>query len=129
VAGLGPFFPQLTCSAPQGMLRVFRWGAPAALIVLGALSLEVGGHVRRVRLGVLLGDASYVIYLVHAFVVSAFLWFFSGAPIWSRVLVCVIASCLIAVVIHLLLERPLNRRLLDAYNRRRRRPVREESPT
>lgn len=119
-AGFGLFCLQLTLAAPSsGIMQAIRWGGPAALIVFGALSLEAGEHVPRVRLGVLLGDASYAIYLAHGFVVTAFLWRFSAAPIWGRVTICVVASCLVAVVIHLWLERPLNKYLVDVYRRRK----------
>jgi exopolysaccharide production protein ExoZ len=55
--------------------RLALWGAPALLIVAGAVSAERGGWV--VRAPVLgpalarLGDASYSIYLVHGLLVSA----------------------------------------------------------
>jgi exopolysaccharide production protein ExoZ len=54
--------------------RLALWGAPALLIVAGAVSAEAGGMV--VRTPVLgpalgrLGDASYSIYLVHGLLVS-----------------------------------------------------------
>lgn len=50
--------------------RVIVWGIPAALIVSGAVSLELRGawpNVPLLRLG---GDASYSIYLTHLFVVG-----------------------------------------------------------
>jgi exopolysaccharide production protein ExoZ len=120
VLGLGMFGLQLTLDAPSsGMMRAIQWGGPAALMVIGALSLEAGEHVPRVRLGVLLGDASYALYLAHGFVVSAFLWRFSAAPIWGRVAICVVGACLVAAVVHLWLERPLNKYLLDVYRRRK----------
>ncbi len=45
--------------------RPLLWGAPAALIVAGALSLEARGAVIRSRPLTILGDASYATYLVH----------------------------------------------------------------
>lgn len=52
-------------------LRVLVWGVPATLIVLSACAAEV--WLRRFLPGfvLLLGDASYSIYLVHSFVLAA----------------------------------------------------------
>jgi exopolysaccharide production protein ExoZ len=47
------------------LFRPFFWGVPVALIVLGALSIEVKGRVLHVPLLKTLGDASYSIYLLH----------------------------------------------------------------
>jgi exopolysaccharide production protein ExoZ len=48
--------------------RFVRWGLPAFLVVVGALSLEPLLKAR--RLPMLLGDASYSIYLTHGVVLS-----------------------------------------------------------
>ncbi len=48
--------------------RFVRWGLPAFLVVVGALSLEPLLKVR--RLPMLLGNASYSIYLTHGVVLS-----------------------------------------------------------
>lgn len=48
--------------------RALQWGAPAALIVWGALSLELPFRHRCFDLPVALGDASYSIYLFHPMV-------------------------------------------------------------
>ncbi|HEX7883853.1 MAG TPA: acyltransferase [Afipia sp.] len=49
--------------------RFFHWGLPACLIVIGALALE--SKLQPWRLPMLLGDASYSIYLTHGVVLSA----------------------------------------------------------
>ncbi|MFX8633201.1 hypothetical protein ABTM26_19635, partial [Acinetobacter baumannii] len=49
--------------------RFFHWGLPAFLIVTGALALEP--KLKDWRLPMLLGDASYSIYLTHGVVLSA----------------------------------------------------------
>jgi peptidoglycan/LPS O-acetylase OafA/YrhL len=50
--------------------RPLLWGAPAVLTVAGALSLELDGGLRwlndrRARTILILGDASYAIYMLH----------------------------------------------------------------
>ena len=58
----------LTPSMPISVWRPALWGGPAAAIVGGALLLEERWGDRVPRPLLLLGDASYSIYLTHAFV-------------------------------------------------------------
>ena len=51
--------------------RVFYFGIPATLIVASAVALEARGLVRFPQLVILIGDASYSLYLSHAFVLIA----------------------------------------------------------
>ncbi|WP_062761119.1 acyltransferase [Tistrella mobilis] len=60
--------------APQTTYDLWRWltaGVPAAVILLAAVILEKGGHVRRIGWLRLLGDASYALYLCHYFAIGA----------------------------------------------------------
>lgn len=58
---------------PETLLeRAFVWGLPAALIVTGALSLEPNASRRPSSVGLLLGNASYSIYLSHIIFFLAF---------------------------------------------------------
>ncbi|MGA2953006.1 MAG: acyltransferase [Caulobacteraceae bacterium] len=45
--------------------RPFIWGAPAALLVAGALAVETDGGVARIPVLLVLGEASYALYLTH----------------------------------------------------------------
>ena len=63
VAGL----PALAPGAP----RLITTGAPAALLVLAAITLERWGWRATAPLLVLIGDASYSLYLTHPFVTQA----------------------------------------------------------
>ena len=92
--------------------RFFHWGLPAFLIVTGALGLE--SKLRDWRLPMLLGDASYSIYLTHGVVLSAVksavLLSGTGAlPGMSAefILAGCAASILAGVGVHLAVERPL----------------------
>lgn len=57
--------------APNPAHRFLSWGAPAAAIVFGAVLIERAGDMPRIPLLERLGDASYSIYLTHAFVLFA----------------------------------------------------------
>ena len=52
--------------------RALFWGVPAALIVYGSLSLDRSFENRIWNVPVLLGDASYSIYLFHFVIINAF---------------------------------------------------------
>lgn len=65
------------------------------------------------RAGVLLGDASYMTYLFHLFVISALCKILApvGFSFLSLFSICVVASTIAGVVLSLLIERPVNERL------------------
>lgn len=110
--------------APFSGVRVLDWGLPAFLLVLGALSLEAAQRVPVSRTGLLLGDASYSIYLGHGFVVAGFVWFFADAPPLVRVLSCVAGAAVLSVCSHLWFERPVAAWLKSIRVRPRSHPVR-----
>ena len=99
-------------------VRLFRWGVPAGLAVLLALMLERYTVVRRSPTLLLLGDASYSIYLTHGITLTAV------AVIWKKlhlvegeyrylgfVILGSLMAALMGVCCYLSFERPLNRRL------------------
>lgn len=51
--------------------RWWRAGIPAAMLVAGALSLEEKARARLSQYGLLVGNASYSVYLTHVFVLGA----------------------------------------------------------
>lgn len=100
-----------------GATRVFYWGVPSAMILLGAL------HSIRFRSQRLIemADWSYALYLTHVFVVMAFIKFIipTLGPLELRWQVHYIAMTAAAVVLaaltHMLVEKPASailRRLL-----------------
>jgi len=94
--------------------RIVAHGIPAAALVAGGLILETKARVRPSRLGLLLGDASYSIYLAHPFALRV--WYFafvalggmasltSGAIFIATAMAIGIAG---GVASFLFLERPL----------------------
>lgn len=96
-----------------------RWGVPALLIVAAAALYPHpgGGQSRPSRLpgfAVLLGDASYSLYLAHPFVLRPLrnLWtqFVGGAlPLTAYIALATAASCVAGLLLHRYAEQPLLR--------------------
>jgi peptidoglycan/LPS O-acetylase OafA/YrhL len=62
--------PENAEAFPGGWLRVAAFGAPSALIVYGAVSLEMQGRLKPPGWLVIIGDWSYALYLSHLLVLS-----------------------------------------------------------
>ena len=99
------------------LARVLVFGLPAALIVAGALSIEAARAVGKVQPFLLLGDASYSIYLAHLFPIALerFAWSRLGLPtegvlpVMVFVSVALLGGALAGIASYLLLERPMLR--------------------
>jgi exopolysaccharide production protein ExoZ len=99
--------------------RVLQWGLPAVAIVTGAVMLERAGKVGYWRAPHFLGDASYSLYLVHGFAVSA-AFKLAGKlqlPLALTVTLAVVAGLLAGMATYKLVEQPLLR--LMKYRARR----------
>lgn len=71
LSGLGILcFSDTSC---QGVSRLYWMGIPSALIVWGAVSLELGNGWQAPSWLIKIGDTSYSLYLCHILVLSAFL--------------------------------------------------------
>jgi exopolysaccharide production protein ExoZ len=126
-------FLRLSTPWDDAALPVFlRSGAPAALMVFAA-ALGPSAPITRLTTSiVLLGDASYSLYLVHPFVLrpARAIWVRAiggHMPVWLFVPVAVAACVVVAVIVYRRVERPLTV-LAQALNRRaeasRLRPLR-----
>lgn len=98
------------------LLRPLFFGVPAACLVAAAgLGQPRGGAAERPRdrLVVLLGDASYALYLIHPFVIRG--WRealrFAGSDTlvsgWLFISTGLLAAVLASIVVHLTIERPM----------------------
>ncbi len=94
------------------MVRVLCWGAPAAIILASAISLERSG-LRVPNVLVALGESSYSLYLVHIFVVVALAeaWAYCHLttimPVYVLGLTCFAAALAVSHLVHLQIEYPL----------------------
>ena len=125
IAGAGLLLTSCLQPVPP---RWLGWGAPAALIVLGALSLRPL-QSRPGRALVALGDSSYSLYLSHGLITIAFAWWLQRHPPaaikatqWFAVTAVCTASVILGALIHHLLETPLTQFLKRRYERRRSGP-------
>jgi exopolysaccharide production protein ExoZ len=99
---------------PNDFTRVLAWGLPAAALVAAAALGRVSTATNPIsRVAILLGDASYALYLTHPFVVGTLRRAWSAAHLdtklgWAPMVACALGlACLVAILVHLLLERPL----------------------
>jgi peptidoglycan/LPS O-acetylase OafA/YrhL len=99
--------------------RPWQWGPPALAMFLATLSLE--GRWRVPALWLLIGNASYSLYLTHPYVIQAFqkkvMALDEFTPTKASLMVAAaVICCTIAVAFFKLVERPSNlwlrRRLL-----------------
>ncbi|MET0294755.1 MAG: acyltransferase [Phenylobacterium sp.] len=70
LAGFAAFAAAGFFAAPTGLVRVAAWGAPALMLVAGAVTLERARSIPDLMPLRALGDASYSVYLVHALAIS-----------------------------------------------------------
>ncbi|HEX4736943.1 MAG TPA: acyltransferase [Allosphingosinicella sp.] len=124
--------PRLTGYTPddyQSPWRVVTWGLPAAAVVLGLVVAEKGGLAIRNRFVLLLGGASYAIYLLHPIAVGQL---FQLAPrpaplSWLFCLGAATVTIAVSIAFYLWIEAPLLR-LLRGLLRDRPPVVQAETP-
>jgi exopolysaccharide production protein ExoZ len=109
--GLGTVAFVVSVQVP-GLGRGFAWGVPAALFVSGWVFNERSRGTPRLTLPLLLGDASYAIYLTHVIVVSALFQiarrFAKSASTETAASIVMILACLcVGVWVYRFIERPI----------------------
>ena len=105
LAGLVAYFGLSGFDLYASLWRPLLWGAPAALIVAGALSLERGVKAR--RLPTTLGDASYAIYLCHWPVVVMLAKIMGVSRVWVFAPSAILAALAVGLLYWRMVERPL----------------------
>lgn len=110
------------------LYRAMTYGIPALLMVGSASVLSQSGWDISVSGPVLVGDASYILYLVHPFcelfivrgLGGRFAWLRNATPLGTlATIVLAIAVCL---VIHIYCERPMVRLLYGRFGGKRKKP-------
>lgn len=93
--------------------RLLIWGLPSTLILIGCLALEDAKRMPSIPLFKLLGDASYSIYLSHAFVLQIGLLVWWKVPLtgWAQFVIftpaAVVGCTFIGVLIYRYVEQPM----------------------
>ncbi len=127
---------------PRGEVRAFVWGPPALLIVGGFVVLERCGIVIRNRPTLLLGAASYMLYLFHPLVMQGTVKIVAKTLPVTGILGVIVgailalgAAAIAAILVHLLIERRILgigkrtvRWMADYRNYRQPRPERTGTP-
>lgn len=95
----------------QSFERVVAWGLPAGCLVLGAVIAERSGLGVKSRMVLLLGAASYAIYLLHPVGVGQLFQLPPIAPpvSWALCAAAVVAMVAVSVVFYRFVEAPLLR--------------------
>ncbi len=101
-------FPELNI-----VRRSFLALPAAALFLLGALGPQLNAANLFARAGLLLGDASYSLYLIHPFILRPFakIWaklFVTHVPMWVFPCVAPIAAIASGLALYCLVERPIS---------------------
>jgi len=93
--------------------RALVWGIPAALIVAGSVFGSFALDARGWRIPVIVGNASYALYLIHSFAVRGTLFGAKALSLdvarapWLYLLIAVATAVILGIIVHYTLERPL----------------------
>ena len=87
--------------------RVIVWGLPAVAIVAAGLAVERGGRLPSSRILLMLGNASYALYLVHPLVQQVLKPVVKPLPLPVALAVLLVACVLAGLAVHRLVERPM----------------------
>jgi exopolysaccharide production protein ExoZ len=104
---------------PNDLRRALGWGLPAAALLAAAVLKPQKPHStgRLASSAVLLGDASYALYLVHPFVIVGLnkVWIGTGLydrlGSWPYIALVLISASVAALAVHRWFEMPVARRL------------------
>lgn len=106
-------------------LRVAVFGGPSVLVLAGALLLEQAGYAVKSRFVLLLGAASYAIYLVHPFVLQPAVPLFNAIMPGSTLMhiagaaaVAFTLATAAGLAVHLWIEKPMTNGLRAMLKRR-----------
>jgi exopolysaccharide production protein ExoZ len=90
----------------EHLWRPLFWGAPALLLVMGAVTVERAGRLPHIEPLQRLGDASYSIYLCHV-IITELLTNVIPTSQWIYVPIAFGVSVVVGLLCHLAIERPL----------------------
>jgi exopolysaccharide production protein ExoZ len=105
------FIAHSTTNGLPGFSRVAAWGLPALLVVSGFLPV-MQPQSAFTQFAVLMGNASYALYLTHSFVMPAYASILKKTPVGSYnqifIVPVIVGLCIVVgLAAHLAVERPL----------------------
>jgi peptidoglycan/LPS O-acetylase OafA/YrhL len=109
------FFPWTPIGAEDDLLPRLAESVPSILVLIAvALGPQVDENQRTWRPALAIGDASYSLYLVHAFLLRSlyFLWLkgpLGILPLWTFIPIGIAISVLVAMMTYWYFERPVTR--------------------
>ncbi|MEI7932706.1 MAG: acyltransferase [Alphaproteobacteria bacterium] len=106
--GLAAFAALSPLGLFENLFRPILWGVPAFLLVAGLVAVEAKGGLPAIKPLILLGDASYSIYLAHVIIVQVLSHPLRVSHL-SFVPIALAASVAGGIACYYLLERPLIR--------------------
>jgi len=87
--------------------RGVSWGIPAFMIVASFVAFEAHQPVRRLMPLMLVGNASFSIYLFHPFIIRTVTENLPDTSIWLRVIAVLLSACAVGITIFFFIERPV----------------------
>ena len=105
--GVAIFVVFPTPEPDDDVLRLLQYGVSAVLLVGGAIGAELAGTLPIGRVALLLGGASYSIYLSHTFVISVLGKVLPPSGDMAFTAAATVGAALVGVVVFILIERPL----------------------
>lgn len=109
-----------------GLPRIVKWGGPALALMAAVLALQSAGVTLRSPVLLLLGEASYAIYLIHPFLIKIVTLIYQKLHVTQPVAHAAALLALYAmvgaagIVAHLMVERPMIRWLRARFTPRAR---------
>ena len=99
-----------------------------AFFTAAALGPQFEGKARLAKIGLLIGDASYSLYLIHPFVLRVFtkLWVKTVGPhlpVWCFTLLCIVGALTAGLILYRIFERPMNQLFARMHKRQLAKPV------
>jgi exopolysaccharide production protein ExoZ len=110
--GFAAIFVLSALVAGDDSYRMLTWGVPSALVIAGATLSEFSPTSALWRPAVLVGDASYALYLFHFFPVRGVLYFARWLRLdvvrfyWLLLALAVLCAIGVAIIVHYLFEKP-----------------------
>lgn len=106
-AGIGLFVVIQLVNMDWDLWRPMVWGAPAMMLVTGAVSIEADGGWKPIPGLRALGDASYSTYLIHPLAIGALAMTIGAWNPWIFIPLAIIVAVVSGLVCWHLVERPM----------------------